>query len=69
MDPSRKSVCFKRPKGLLLSICGDRETFNFCEEFKPRIASSPTTKTRRLLGEDEPEKKKGFGSLFKDDGQ
>ena len=47
----------------------DRETFNFCEEFKPRIASSPTTKTRRLLGEDEPEKKKGFGSLFKDDGQ
>lgn len=47
----------------------DREAANFCEEFKPLILADippPTNeRARRLLGE--PEKKKDFNSLFKDE--
>lgn len=47
----------------------DRETANFCEEFKPRTESKPPSsseKSRRILGE--PEKKKTFQDLFPDEG-
>jgi hypothetical protein len=46
----------------------DREAANFCEEFKPLIHSASTSideRARRILGE--PEKKKDFNSLFKDE--
>ena len=41
----------------------DREAANFCEEYKPRVASSEIKKTKSILGEPE---KKDFNSLFKD---
>jgi hypothetical protein len=45
----------------------DREKANFCEEFKPKLpdSPSPTPKKSNILGE--PEKKKDFKSLFKDE--
>ncbi|MES2272708.1 MAG: hypothetical protein V4487_00750 [Chlamydiota bacterium] len=48
----------------------DREAFNFCEEFKVKIPEHPpssTNQAHRLFGLDGPEKKKDFGSLFKDE--
>ena len=48
----------------------DREASNLCEEFKVRMEGPPvagTEKARRLFGIEEPEKKKDFKSLFKDD--
>jgi hypothetical protein len=36
----------------------DREAYNFCEEFKPKISGQPPPST---------DKKKGFDSLFKDE--
>ena len=48
----------------------DREAANFCEDYKPLIpAAAPPSggQARRILGE--PEKKKDFKSLFKDDDQ
>ncbi len=48
----------------------DREAANFCEDFKPLIPSiTPLAddRARRILGE--PERKKDFKSLFKDEDQ
>jgi len=48
----------------------DREASILCEEFKEKIKEQkiePSGKAHRLLGE--PEKKKDFNSLFKDEGQ
>lgn len=48
----------------------DREAANFCEDFKPLIPSiAPLAddRARRILGE--PERKKDFKSLFKDEDQ
>lgn len=48
----------------------DREMFNFCEEFRPKVDAEPPAsdeKARRILGVDEPVKKKDFKSLFKDE--
>ncbi len=45
----------------------DREAANFCEEFKlliPSASPAQDERARRILGE--PEKKKDFKSLFKD---
>ncbi|MBS0626265.1 MAG: hypothetical protein JSS32_09465 [Verrucomicrobia bacterium] len=49
----------------------DREGVNFCDEFKPKIPSAPHSdesiqRARRLMGEDGPDEKKDFNSLFKD---
>ncbi len=44
----------------------DRETMNFCEEFTPKISTDlPQPPKRTILGEPEP--KKDFKSLFKND--
>jgi len=48
----------------------DREASNLCEEFRPLVPSQPQPngsgeRARKLLGE--PEKKKDFKSLFKDE--
>lgn len=50
----------------------DREAANLCEEFKVQVQNLPSAsveRARRLLGADEPEKKKDFRSLFKDEGE
>lgn len=50
----------------------DREGINFCEEFAPKIQASanPSSdsiqKARRLLGDEGPDEKKDFNSLFKE---
>jgi len=47
---------------------------NYCEEFVPKMGNQPPSGTdrameraRKLLQDDEKDKKTGFGSLFKED--
>jgi hypothetical protein len=45
----------------------DREAMNFCEEFAPKLVSSPSSTVPKWASLGEPQPKKEFKSLFKDE--